>query len=68
MHGYFHEEATLCSQVDQAHAKRAVAVFFSRVPRYSAAILDKLLLISLKVVQYYFSNGHQMLFLSGQCV
>lgn len=68
MHGYFHEEATLCSQVDQAHAKWAVAVFFSRVPYYSTAILNKLLLISLKVVQYYFSNSHQVLFLSGQCV
>lgn len=57
MHGYFHEEATLCSQVDQAHAKWAIAVFFSSVPHYSAAILNKLLLIPLKVVQYYLSSS-----------
>lgn len=68
MHGYFHEEATLCSQVEQAHAKWAVPVFFSRVPHYSATISKKVLHISVKVVRYYFSNSHQMLFLSGQCV
>lgn len=68
MHGYFHEEATLCSQVEEAHAIWAVAIFFSRVLRYSAAILNKLLLISLNVVQYYFSNSNQIPSLSGQCV
>lgn len=34
MHGYFHEEATLCSQVEQTHGS---AVFYSE--RFSKAML-----------------------------